>query len=101
MGTARILSLMSRGLKLASLLVVAFAFAGASAGPVRPLESLRLVVSIAWLNAPEDGERETQILAERVAQPPAITVSRVPQSVGFRSFPVERWRFQRPPPATL
>jgi len=92
---------MTRRLGLASLVVVAFAFAGASAGPVRPLQSLRLVVSIAWLTAPEEGERETQILTERVAQPPALTVSRVPQSAGFRSLPVERWRFQRPPPATI
>jgi hypothetical protein len=92
---------MSRGLRLASLLVIVFAFAGASAGPARPLQSLRLVVSIAWLNAPEEGERETRLVAERVAQPPAIIVSRVPQSGGFRSLPLERWRFQRPPPATL
>jgi hypothetical protein len=92
---------MSRGLRLASLLVIVFAFAGASAGPARPLQSLRLVVSIALLNAPEDGERETRLVAERVAQPSAITFSRTPRSVSFRSLPVERWRFQRPPPATL
>ncbi|HEY7191009.1 MAG TPA: hypothetical protein VH436_30865 [Vicinamibacterales bacterium] len=92
---------MTRGLRLASLLVVVFAFAGASAGPARPLQSLRLVISVAWLNAPEEGERETQLLAPRVAQPSAFTVSRAPRAVGFRSFPNERWLFQRPPPATL
>jgi hypothetical protein len=96
-----ILSWMSRGLRLASLLVIVFAFAGASSGPTRPLQSLRLVVSVAWLNAPEEGERETQPLAQRVAQLSATIVSRLPQFVGFRSLPVERWRFQRPPPATI
>jgi len=92
---------MTRRLGLASLVVVAFAFAGASAGPARPAHSLRLVVSIAWLNAPDEGERETLLLAKRVAQPRAISVSRAPLSVGFRSLPLERWRFQRPPPATI
>jgi hypothetical protein len=92
---------MTRRLGLAPLVVVLFAFAGASAGPARPLDSLRLVVSIAWLNSPKEGERETLPLAERVAQPPAIIVSRAPHAVGFRSFPVERWLFQRPPPAAL
>ena len=92
---------MTRRLGLASLLVVAFAFGGASAGPVRPLHALRLVVSIACPSAPEERERETPLLAERVAQPPAIAVSPATQSDGFRSFPVERWLFQRPPPTVL
>jgi hypothetical protein len=92
---------MIRRVSLASLVVVAFALAGASAGPVRPLQSLRLVVSIAWLNAPDEGERETQPLAAHVAQPPAIAASRVRQSAGVPSSAVERWRFQRPPPPVL
>jgi len=92
---------MTRRLSLASLVVVLVAFAGASAGPARPLDSLRLVVSIAWLNSPKEGERETLPLAARVAQPPAITLSRAPHSDGFRSSPRERWLFQRPPPAAL
>jgi hypothetical protein len=92
---------MTRRLGLASLLVVAFALGGASAGPVRPLQALRLVVSIACLGAPEERERETPLFAERVAQRPATAVSRATRSDGFRSFPVERWLFQRPPPAVL
>jgi hypothetical protein len=92
---------MSRRLGLASLLVVAFAVGGGAAGPARPLHSLRLVVSIAWLNAPEPGDHETQLLAQRVPPPSVVTVSRPPQPVGLRSFPVEGWLFQRPPPATL
>jgi hypothetical protein len=92
---------MTRRLGLASLLVVAFAFAGGSAGPARPLQSLRLVVSVAWLHAPQEGQHESRPVAERVAQPPAITVSWAPQSDGFRSFPVQPWLFQRPPPAGL
>ncbi|HLG56658.1 MAG TPA: hypothetical protein VI485_15070 [Vicinamibacterales bacterium] len=86
---------------LASLAVVVFAVAGASAGPARPLESLRLIVSVAWLNASEQVEHETRLLAPRVPQPSAITASRAPRSVAFRRFPVERWLFQRPPPASL
>ena len=92
---------MIRRVSLASLVVVAFAFAGASAGPVRPLQSLRLVVSIAWLNAPDEGERETRPLTAHVVQPPVSTASRARQSAGVPSSAVERWLFQRPPPAAL
>src|SRR4030095_10917851 len=42
---SNILSSMTRRLGFASLVVVVLAFAGASAGPARPLHSLRLVVS--------------------------------------------------------
>ena len=92
---------MIRRLGLASVAVVVFAFAGASAGPARPLESLRLLVSVAWLNAPDEVEHETLLLAARVPQPSATIASRAPRSVRFRRFPVERWLFQRPPPALL
>jgi len=88
-------------LRLASLVVVALAFAGAGAGPARPLQSLRLVVSVAWLNAPEQREHEPRLVALPVAQPSSITVSRSPQSVGLRCFRLERWLFQRPPPTAL
>ena len=97
---ARILFSMPRRLGLASLVVVAFAFAGGSAGPTRPLQSVRLVVSVAWLHAPQERAHELRAVTERVA-PPAIIVSWAPQSDGFRSFPLERWLFQRPPPAGL
>jgi hypothetical protein len=92
---------MTRRLGFASLVVVVIAFAGASAGPAKALQSLRLVVSINWLNAPEQAEHETRPLAPRVAQPSVITGSQALQSVGFRWSPVERWLFQRPPPAAL
>jgi hypothetical protein len=98
---SNILSSMTRRLGFASLVVVVLAFAGASAGPARPLHSLRLVVSIAWLNAPDESERDTQPLAARIAQPPAITVSQALYSAAFRSLHVERALFQRPPPTAL
>ena len=86
---------------LASVAVVVFAFAGASAGPARPLQSLRLVVSVAWLAAPDEVKRETRPLKPHVPQPSVTTASRAPRSVGFPPFPVERWLFQRPPPSLL
>jgi len=92
---------MARRFGLASLIVVAFAFGGAAAGPARPLQSLRLVVSVAWLNASEQIELEAQPIAPRVARPSAATVSPAPRSGSLRRFPVERWLFQRPPPASL
>jgi hypothetical protein len=94
-------SSMTRRLGLASLVVVVFALGGAAAGPAKPLQSLRLVASIAWLNASEHVEHEAQPIAPRVAPPSATTVSPAPQSVSLRRFPVERWLFQRPPPASL
>jgi hypothetical protein len=92
---------MIRRLGLASLTVVVFAVAGASAGPARPLQSLRLLVTSAWLKSPEQIEHRTRLLAPRVAQPSGTTASRAPRSVAFRRLPVERWLFQRPPPASL
>jgi hypothetical protein len=92
---------MTRRLGLASLFVVVLAFAGAAAGPGRPLQSMRLVVSIAWLQDSDQVEHEARPLAPRVARPSATTVARVPRSARFRRFPVERWLFQRPPPVAL
>jgi hypothetical protein len=89
---------MTRRLGLASLAVVVFAFAGAAAGPARSLQSLGLVVSVEWRKAPEQIEHET--LAPRVPQPAPAVASLEPRSAGFRPFPVERWLFQRPPPAS-
>jgi hypothetical protein len=98
---ARILPSMIRRLGLASLAVAVFAFAGASAGPARPLQSLRLVVSVAWLNAPEQVEHEARPHASRIPQPSVTTASRPPRSVAFRRLPVEHSLFQRPPPLPL
>ena len=92
---------MIRRLGLVSVAVVVFAFAGASAGAARPLQSLRLIVSVAWLTTQEQVEHQTRPLAPRVPQPSAANASRAPRSVGFRPFPVERWLFQRPPPSLL
>jgi len=92
---------MIRRLGFASVALVMFALGGASAGPARPLQSLRLIVSVAWLTAPDEVTRETQPLTPHVPQPSVTTESRAPRSVGFRPFPVERWLFQRPPPSLL
>ena len=89
---------MTRRLGLASLFVLVFAFAGAAAAPATPFPSLR--VSIVWLNAPEENERETRPLAPRVTPPVAVPVSQPALSTGFRWSPLEGWLFQRPPPAT-
>lgn len=92
---------MTRRLGLASLVVVVFAFAGASTGPARPLRSPQIVVSVAWPDASEQAEHETRPLAPRVPQPSATTASQAPLSVDLRRLPLERWLFQRPPPASL
>jgi hypothetical protein len=92
---------MTRRLGLASLAVVMFAFAGAAAGPARSLQSLRLVVSVEWLKAPEQVEHEARPLSQRVSQPSATGASRAPRSISLRRFPVECWLFQRPPPASV
>jgi hypothetical protein len=92
---------MIRRLGVASVALVLLAFGGASAGPARPLQSLRLIVSVAWLTAPDEVTRETRPLTPHVPQPSGTTASRAPRSVDFRPFPVERWLFQRPPPSLL
>jgi hypothetical protein len=92
---------MIRRLGLASVAVLVFAFGGASAGSARPLQSLRLIVSVAWLTAPDQVKRETRPLTPHVPQPSVTTASRAPRSVGFRLFTFERWLFQRPPPSLL
>jgi hypothetical protein len=94
---------MTRRLGLASLIVVAFAFAGTGAstvaGPARPLQ--RIVVSVAWPHAPEQAEHKTRPIATSVAQPSASKASPAPRPVSLRRFLGERWLFQRPPPVAL
>jgi hypothetical protein len=91
-----------RRLGLASLVVVVVAFAGASAGPTRPLQSLRLVVSFAQLHTPEEAEQEEARRSDaRVPWRSISTLSPLPRSARFRRLPVERWLFQRPPPALI
>ena len=93
---------MVRRLGLASLVVIVVAFAGGSAGPARPLQSLRLVVSFAQLYTPEEVEQEERSPSDAPAQGWSIvTASRLPWSAPFRRLPVERWLFQRPPPALV
>jgi hypothetical protein len=92
---------MTRRLGLASLVVVVLAFAGGAAGPARPLQQLRLVVSVCWLASPERVEREARADAPRVEQPAAVVAARAPRSVAFCRFLVERWLFQRPPPVAI
>ena len=92
---------MTRRVGLASLVVLVLAFAGAAAGPARPLQSLRLVVSVSWLTSPERAEDEARPNAPRVEQPLTVAVARAPRAASLRRFPVERWLFQRPPPVAI
>ena len=93
---------MVRRFGLASLVVVVVAFAGASAGSARPLPSLRLVVSFAQLHTPEEVEQEeTRLSGTRTPGRFITTASRLPRSARVRRLPVERWLFQRPPPALI
>ena len=92
---------MNRRLGLASLVIIAFAFGGAAAGPARPLQPLRIVVSVAWPQASEQAEHKTRPIATPVAQPSGPQASPAPRSVNLRRFLGERWQFQRPPPVAL
>ena len=92
---------MTRRLGLASLIVVAFAFAGAAAGPAKPLQPLRIVVAVAWPHAPQQAEHKTRPIATPAARPSATTASKAARSVSLRRFLGERWLFQRPPPVAL
>ena len=93
---------MVRRLGLASLVVVVVAFAGASAGPARPLQSLRLVVSFAQLHTPDEvEEKEIRLSDSRAPERFIAPASRLPRSARFHQPSNERWLFQRPPPALI
>jgi hypothetical protein len=92
---------MTRRLGLASLVVVVFAFGGAAAGPARPLEPLRIVVSMAWPQASKQAEHKARPIVAAVAQASATEASPAPRPVRLPRFLSERWLFQRPPPVTL
>jgi hypothetical protein len=93
---------MTRRLGLTSLAVLVIAFGGAASGPARPLQSLRLVVALAWPNATEQVEHETRLPAPRVPQPSSLSASRrAPRSIGIARLQVQRWLFQRPPPVAI
>jgi len=87
---------------VASLLVVVFAFAGAAAGPSRVIETRRLVVSIAWRSA-EPATVSVRRHTRQVALPAPIL--RPPEGMRLqalvRGTALDRWLFQRPPPAAI
>jgi hypothetical protein len=89
-------------MRLASLVVVVLAFGGASAGSARPLDSLRLVLSVAWLEA-EPGEVRLQPAESRVRSQPRIEGSERAERPHTHVSPtsIDRSSFQRPPPADL
>jgi hypothetical protein len=90
---------MLRRLGFASLLVVAFAFGGASAAGVQLLPSRQLVVSIVWLDSSEQAEEETPSTPRPLTPQFTISNSAAPRSIGVRRLRHERWLFQRPPPS--
>lgn len=90
---------MTRRLGLASLVVIALAFAGAAAGPARPLQSQRLVVSIVWLHTAGQVEDDERPIETRVLQPAAAKAQSVPVALNVSRVHLDRRLFQRPPPA--
>jgi hypothetical protein len=90
---------MLRRLGFASLLVVAFAFGGASAAGVQLLPSRQLVVSIVWLDPSEQAEQETQPTPRPQTSRFITSSSAAPRSIGVRRLRHEPWLFQRPPPS--
>jgi len=88
-------------MRLVSLLVVVLAFGGASAGPVRAADALRLVVSVTC----PSGQPEVHVrqIDQDVHSRPVLT--RVARSQRperrVRLALIDRSTFQRPPPATL
>ncbi|HEX5107155.1 MAG TPA: hypothetical protein VFV95_01855 [Vicinamibacterales bacterium] len=91
---------MTRRLGFASLFVVVLAFAGASAGPAGPVESRRLIASIAWLCSEPDQVR-VRPESPRVSVLPHRSSARLlrPEPLA-RTTAVDRRLFQRPPPGT-
>jgi hypothetical protein len=90
-----------RRLRLVSLLAVALALSGATAGPSRLVESTRLVASIA---RPDDApERRAEQRVSRAGRVPTVTsVSALPSAPApVRSLTLPHALFQRPPPTKL
>lgn len=86
---------------LAFFAVVVFACTGATAGPARSLQSLRLVVSVACLHAPQPAEQDVPVLARPAAPTPDVDAAQPPRRFALGQADAERWLFQRPPPAAI
>jgi hypothetical protein len=89
--------------RLACVLAALLALAGGAAGPTRPVESTRFVVSCSW---PGDPSAETRQATQRRARAPfqilrtaALTFGRVQHSP-VRTRRIDHSLFQRPPPDT-
>ena len=90
---------MRRRASVLPLLLVLAAMANPAAGSSRPLESLRLVVTIAWLSE-ENASQSTPV--EQPQRPLGVAASSSPvlPTLDSRalSTALPRTRFQRPPP---
>jgi hypothetical protein len=95
-----ILASMPRRPGIVSLLLLLAALSSPTAGVARPLESMRLVVSIAWLDkVPARGERRPA--HPNPSHPPPAAVTAFPSTEPRPSTALPLWHFQLPPPAIL
>jgi hypothetical protein len=90
-----------RRLRLVSLLAVALAISGATAGPSRVVESTRLVASIARPDHVSERQAEKRAVLSRAIPAVASVSVRTIASAPIRSLTLPHALFQRPPPSTL
>ena len=84
--------------RLASVLALLLAFAGASAGSARTVESTRLIAAISW-QRPDD--RVSKVESGRVAWPPISrqqVIAHPAEPCDLRTRALPHQLFQRPPP---
>jgi hypothetical protein len=89
---------MARRPGIVSLLLLLAALSSPAAGAAQPLESMRLVVSMAWLDrAPAMAERRPANPSP--SHPPTAAVTALPSTEPRpQSTALPRWLLQRPPP---
>jgi hypothetical protein len=92
---------MTRRPGIVSLLLLLAALSSPAAGAAQPLESMRLVVSIAWLDSvPAKAERRPANITP--PHPPAEAVIALPSTQPRpQSTALPRWLVQRPPPPAI
>ena len=92
---------MNRRPGIASLVLLLAVLSSPTVGPGRPLDSLRLVVSISWLGG-DQAEAEHRLIKTALLHPPTAAVVILPSSDSWpRSTALQPWLFQRPPPSVV
>jgi hypothetical protein len=89
---------MNRRQGVLSLLLVVAALSAPAAGASRPVDSLRLVISIAWINGDQANAERLPAARTTRRSPAAAIVVYPPIQSQARSTALPPHLFQRPPP---